>query len=100
MTESEGLYARLVQKWPLLPGRAQNALAAIQSAISHHISETAGREMEAGGIRPMALDLLLNTWVGLLHCYVANGRLWAPEGSVLKRYEPALLDDLLMLVKN
>jgi len=79
LTESEGLYARVVQKWPLLPGRALNALVAIQSAISHHISETAGREMEAGGIRPMALDLLLNTWVGLLHCYVANGPFGRPR---------------------
>ena len=54
--------------------------------------------MNAGAIEPMAPHLLFNTWLGLLHHYVANRDLFAPGGSVLERRGNELLDHTMHLL--
>ncbi|MGG6313783.1 TetR/AcrR family transcriptional regulator [Paenibacillus macerans] len=98
LREAEPFYGRLVRESRLLPNGARHVLTAIQSAISHHLCEAAEREMEAGSVRPMPLHLLFNTWIGLLHYYLANDDLFAPEGSVLERYGEELLAHYLSLL--
>lgn len=98
LREAEPFYARLVKESRLLPDGARHVLTAIQSVVSHHLCEAAAREMEAGSIRPLPLHLLFNTWIGLLHYYLANDDLFAPEGSVLKRYGEELLEHYLSLL--
>lgn len=85
LVEAEDLYARLVVEAGVLPRSARTTLIMVQSAISHHISEIAERDMAAGRIRRMPVHMLFNTWLALIHYYLANKHLFAPEGSVLEK---------------
>jgi len=57
----------------------------IQSAVSFHFSQLAGRELGADTV------LLFNTWMGLGHYYLTNGDLFAPEGRVIPQYADTLV---------
>jgi hypothetical protein len=83
----------------LLPESARNNLTVIQSAIAFHLIQAAEREIAAGTIRPMAPHLFFNTWIGLLHHYLANNDLFAPGESVLARYGPTLMQHFLAIIK-
>jgi hypothetical protein len=83
----------------VLPAAAQNALIAIQSALSFHLSRAAESGMEEGKIRRIPLHLLFNTWLGLVHYYLANAELFAPGSSVLKYHGPELLAHYMSLIK-
>ena len=100
LAEYEGLYRRLVVEGMQLPARARTSLVMVQSAISHHVSEAAEREMEAGSVRRMPVALLFNTWIGLLHHYLANADLFSPHGSVLDRRGPELCRHFLSLIRT
>jgi len=100
LAEFEAFYTRLVIEGRLLPESARNAFIIIQSAISFHISKAAEREMQAGTIDPYPIHLIFNTWVGLIHYYLANNDLFAPEGSVLERYGQELLDHYMRLIAS
>jgi AcrR family transcriptional regulator len=96
--EYEGLYTRLVLEGRALPQPARDTLISIQSAISVHISQAAERDMQAGLTKVMPLPLLFNTWVGLVHYYLANADLFAPGESVIQRYGPILLEHYMSLI--
>jgi AcrR family transcriptional regulator len=98
IAEREDFYARLVVESTLLPGRARDSLLLIQSAICFHLSPAVEADTLSGKIRPMPLHLLFNTWVGLLHHYLANRDLFAPGGSVIERRGPELLVHFLSLI--
>ncbi|MCH1639809.1 TetR/AcrR family transcriptional regulator [Paenibacillus timonensis] len=98
LREAEPFYARLVRENRLLPDESRHILTAVQSVVSHHLCAAAEREMQAGLIRNMPLHLLFNTWIGLLHYYLANDDLFAPEGPVLERYGEELLEHYLFLL--
>jgi len=100
LAEFEPFYTRLVTQGTVLPREAQTAMVVIQSAISFHLSRAAERGMTEGTIRSMPLHLLFNTWIGLLHYYIANGEMFAPGESVLKRRGPELVDHFLRLVSQ
>lgn len=96
--ENEGFYIRLVLESAHLPRAARNALTGIQTAISFHISQAAEREIAAGSIKLMPVALLFNTWVGLIHYYLANAGQFAPGGSVIESCGAMLLDHYLSLI--
>lgn len=96
--EYEGFYTRLVIEARMLPAASRNTLIMIHSAMSHHLSQAAQREMEAGTIAQMPVHLLFNTWMGLVNYYLTNGDLFAPQGSVLERYGQTLLDHYMSLL--
>ena len=98
LAEFEAFYARLVIEGPLLPSDARNTLIGIQSVISFHLAEAAEPEMEAGRMRRMPIHLLFNTWIGLVHHYVANRDLFAPGKSVLLHRGEELLNHYLGLI--
>jgi AcrR family transcriptional regulator len=100
LSEFEPFYARLVTEGPLLPKEAGIALTAIQSAISFHLNQAAEREMDAGTVRRMPAHLLFNTWVGLVHYYIANREAFAPRGSVLEQYGSELLNHFTNLIST
>ena len=99
LTEFEPFYTRLVIEGRLLPGEARNNLIIIQSAISFHLSIAAEREMKAGIIQTLPMDLFFNTWIGLIHYYLANNDLFAPGGSVLENHGKKLLRHFLQLIR-
>jgi AcrR family transcriptional regulator len=100
LTEFEGFYTRLVIEGRLLPESARNVFVIIQSSISFHISQAVEREIKAGNIIPCPVHLLFNTWIGLIHYYLANSDLFAPDGSVLERYGQELLEHYLRLIAS
>lgn len=98
LMEHEAFYSRLVMEGPLLPSPARNAIIAIQSAVSIHLFEAAQRESSLGQLRSMPLALLFNTWIGLLHHYLANRDLFAPGESVLAVNGAQLVDHFMALL--
>ena len=100
LSEFEPFYARLVTEGPLLPKEAGDALKEIQSAISLHLNQAAGREMDAGTVKRMPAHLMLNTWVGLVHYYIANREELAPRGSVIERHGSELLNHFVSLIST
>ena len=98
ISEYEAFYTRLVSEVRLLHEGARNSWVMIQSAISFHIIQVAEREIMASKIRDMPVNLLFNTWIGLIHYYLANGDLFAPGGSVLERYSKQLVEHYINLI--
>jgi len=96
--EYEIFYTRLVSEAPLLHESARNTLIMIQSAVSFHFNQVADREMEELRILRLPSNLLFNTWVGLIHYYLANGDLFAPGESVIPRYGQQLIDHYMKLI--
>lgn len=94
--EHEAFYTRLILERRLLTESCSFVM--IQSAVSFHIIQVAQREMKAGVIRIMPVDLLFNTWIGLVHHYLINGDLFSPNGSVLERYAEQLAAHFLYLI--
>jgi AcrR family transcriptional regulator len=100
IAEHEGFYARLAIEAPLLQMDARRGLLTAQSAISFHLSQAAERDTADGVIKPMPVHLLFNTWIGLVHYYLANRDMFAPDGSVIDRYGTELLDHFMSLVAS
>ena len=98
ISEFEAFYTRLVIENRLLPESARKAFITIQSSISFHINEAAEQEMNEGMIKQCEAYLLFNTWMGLVHYYLANNDLFAPEGSVIERYGQELLEHYMELI--
>jgi AcrR family transcriptional regulator len=96
--EREDFYARLVVEAPLLPEGARRSLLFIQSAIAFHLSPAIDGDVEAGRVSAMPLALLFNTWLGLLHYYLANRDLFAPGASVIEARGSVLLDHFMFLI--
>jgi len=99
ISEYETFYTRLVSEGHLLDENARNSLIMIQSAISFHLIQVAEREMKAGKIWTMPVDLLFNTWIGLIHYYIVNSDLFAPGESVLTVHGNRLLEHFINLIK-
>ena len=51
-----------------------------------------------GEIRDLPHHLVFNTWIGLIHHYLSNKALFAPEGAVIARYGEELLGYFLGLL--
>lgn len=98
LSEFEGFYTRLVIECRMLPESARNVFISIQSSISFHISQAVKKEMIAGLIIPCPVHLLFNTWIGLIHYYLSNSDLFAPESSVIERYGQELVDHYMKLI--
>jgi AcrR family transcriptional regulator len=98
ISEYEGFYTRLVLEGRLLNESARNSLVMIQSAVSFHIIQVAEREMKDSIILTIPVDLLFNTWVGLIHYYLVNGDLFSPGGRVLEKYGKRLIEHYVNLI--
>ena len=96
--EHEAFYTRLVLEGPHLPVESRNVLIGIQSAVSIHLSEAVDREIREKTIRSMELALLFNTWIGLLHHYLANRDLFSPGKSVIAEKGDYLLNHYMALL--
>lgn len=98
--EREDFYARLVVEAPALPANARRSLILIQTAISFHLSPAIEADTRAGRVKAMPLALLFNTWLGLIHHYLANRELFAPGASVIERRGGELLDHFMSLISK
>lgn len=97
----EPFYTRLVIENRMLPEEARDAWTGLQSAVSFHFSQVLERERGGAASQEeteIPLSFLFNMWMGLIHYYLGNGDLFAPEGGVLRRYGPDLINHYLKLV--
>lgn len=99
IAKHEPFYTRLVIENRLLPQEARDAWIGLQSAVSLHFSQALERGGEGTGAE-VPLSIMFNMWLGLVHYYLGNGDLFAPEGGVLRRHGPALADNYIKLVKE
>ncbi len=100
LQEFEDFYARLVIESPLLSLKVRGTLFTLQSGISHEIFTAAMREIKQGQIRNIKRHLLFNTWISLIHYYLANKDLFAPNKSVIAEKGNELLRHYLSLIKK
>ncbi|MCL2147739.1 MAG: TetR family transcriptional regulator [Methanomassiliicoccaceae archaeon] len=100
LTRHEGLYKRLVKEASCLPEEARNSLIAIQSALSFHFMQAMEAEMGKGGVKDIPLHMIFNTWLGLIHHYLLNSDLFAPQGRVLELRRDELIGCFLELIRK
>lgn len=98
--EYELFYARLVQEGPLLPLKARSLLFILHASVSHRMNFVAENETAAGTMRRIAPHLLFNSWIALLHYYIANRDVFAPGESVLAAKGDELVAHFLDLVRK
>jgi AcrR family transcriptional regulator len=98
LREYEPFYARLVQEGALLPAKARSMLFILHAAVSHRMRLAA--RSEAGALRAIAPHLLFNSWIALLHYYIANRDVFAPGVSVLEAKGDELIAHFLNLVRK
>ena len=96
----ENFYTRLIKEAVYLPEEAKNTFIAIQSTVSIHFLEALERKINKGKIKNVPFHMLFNTWLGLVHYYLLNSNLFAPQGSVLKKYKNTLIECFLLLIKK
>lgn len=92
--EYEPFYTRLVIESRILPQAARDAFVLMQSAISFHFSKV----LERGNPTQVPAGILFNMWMGLVHYYLTNGDLFAPDGLVLMRYRDTLTKSYVSLL--
>jgi AcrR family transcriptional regulator len=98
LAEFEPFYARLVTEAPLLPEKVRSTLLMLQASVSGWITAAHQREVEAGTARPFPRALLFNTWIGLVHHYLANRDVFATGESVIGEQGDALVEHFMKLV--
>jgi AcrR family transcriptional regulator len=99
LEEYEPFYRNLISEMPHLPEGTRTAVFALQSILSQHFSFAVERGKREKTIKDVPLHVFFNTWIALLHYYLQNAELFAPEGAVLKRYRDELVSDYMMLVR-
>ena len=95
--EYECFYTRLLLEARLLPQAARDSFVMIQSVLSLHFTRALEREEAAKKIGIPA-HVLFSMWIGLLHHYLQNSDLFAPEGGVIARHGDMLMDAYVRLV--
>lgn len=100
ITEFEPFYTRLVIENRLLPLPARDAWINAQSAISFHFGKAVESELQAGALVEVPPYLLFNMWIGLVHYYLANGDLFAPDGKVLERYGEIMISNYMKMIRH
>ena len=100
LKEYEAFYTHLISELPSLPSEAQQTLITIHSITSHHFSELIEKAVQKGEIKDIPLHMLFNTWIALLHYYLQNKKLFAPETSVLDRYRDDLVSAFISLTRT
>lgn len=74
--EYEPFYANLVIEGPLLSPSVRSRVFLIQSGVAYYLEKTL---CDA----PVPIHFLLNSWLGLIHYYLANRDKFAPGKSVI-----------------
>lgn len=98
LEEYESFYKRLISETSSLPDDVRNTLIAIQSTVSKNFSTVIEQGIKKGKVKNIPMHMLFNTWLGLIHYYLQNTDLFAPNASVLKRYKNELVNSYLELI--
>jgi len=97
---SEDFYRNLITQISLLPDVTQEKLFAYQTTLSFHFDDALRREKEQGKIVALPHHMLFNMWLSLVHYYLQNRAMFAPEDSVIDRYRDELISSYLMMIRK
>jgi AcrR family transcriptional regulator len=95
----QDFYKRLVSEGSSLPDQTKYVYISIQSSVSFHLSQVIETYQKEGKIKMLPMHFIFNTWLGLLHYYLSNQELFAPDGSVLNRYKKELVSNFINLLE-
>lgn len=98
--EFERFYTRLIIENQMLPSGARDCWLGIQSAVSFHFKLVYEREFGQEKNSEVPFCMLFNMWMGLVHYYLENGDLFAPEGEIIRRYQDILIKSYLKLINK
>jgi len=96
--EYEEFYIKLISESSLLHKSAKNTIVMIQSTISFQLLQLAEKEMELNTIKKMPVNLMFNTWIGIVNYYLINKDLFAPTDSVILRYSEQLVEHFINII--
>jgi len=91
----EPFYAQIVIEGPLLPRNARNNIFLIQTGIALYLEEALARDVERKRVRPAAIHLLVNSWIGTINYYLTNRDKFSPGRSVIGEHGSELLDHFM-----
>lgn len=91
-------YQRLIAESSYLPGQVKYIYVSIQSTVSFHMSKILEKSQAEGKIKILPLYFIFNTWLGLLHYYIANQELFGPEGTVFTEHKEELVRNFMDLL--
>ncbi len=98
LCEHEAFYARLVAETPSMDADTRSTVTGIQSAIASHIASAYRRGVQDGRFRAMPEAFVFNLWIGMIHHYLVNRDLFAPNDSVLQQHGPQLMERFVSLL--
>lgn len=98
--EDEDLYLFFLRNRKLLPPDTAADWLAMQSETAFHFAKMMQREIDAGRVKDVPVYFLFNSWMGIVHYYLENRDLFAPEGNVFARRKSELISSYLHLIQK
>jgi AcrR family transcriptional regulator len=95
LAEHEGLYANIVAERRALPAEVQARLLEVNSGVASYLLDSLER---AGAPLRVPPHVAANTWLALVHHYLMNRDLFAPERSVLAERADELVQNYLAMI--
>lgn len=94
----EDFYSNLIRELVLLPDEVKLYFANLQVTIAFHFNQVFEREIENKNIKNISVHMLFNSWISLVHYYLLNKDLFAPNKSVIKSYKNELINTYISLI--
>lgn len=100
LEEYENFYKTLIVELSTLPSGTKTMLISLWSIMSNHLGVAIEQMQQIGKLKKIPLHIVFNMWMGLLHYYLQNSDLFAPDESVLKRCKNELVSSFIMLISK
>jgi AcrR family transcriptional regulator len=99
LVRHEDIYARIIAERSFLPKVVQARITEINSAVSSHIIDALEENGLKDGLKVQPY-FAFNTWIALIHYYLANHDLFAPSGSVLAARGGEIISNYLAMIRR
>ena len=96
----EVIYSRLVTESSFFPEEVRNILFFIHSALTFYLHKVVAAETKKGKMKSIPQALLFNSWISLIHYYLAHREMFAPHGSVIRERRVELVEHFINLVRK
>ena len=98
LIQHETVYGRLLTDGSRLPEQSQYVYIAIQSSVSIHLNQVIEKYQKDGVVKTLPMHFIFNSWLGIVHYYLMNQQLFAPDGKVLNKYKEELVKNFIKLL--
>lgn len=98
--EEEDFYIRVISEMHLLPETVRSVFIGVQSTIAFHMGKMIEKEKQAHAIKDLPNYFIFNLWIGLLHYYLQNKMMFAPDSAVIPRYRQDFVSYFLEILKG